>query len=355
MPRTLIAFLYHEATYRQHGVNQQRLNLEYFVRHGVVPAMRNPRYHFAIVLTAPCLTPALPTGLGGALTIHDLNGSHGFEFINFKRFLRTRWCGGLQELHGCTRPCESAGGASTVDVGEFDHFVLIPDTVRGPFLPNYVRGDSWPDMLTSLLSDRVKLVGPSINCHGCDQDPRRCRTTLHSEGHLMATDRVGLRLLTNFWKRPAHKGEAIGYNEMGSSKTILDAGYNLGSLQLFWRGHDFQDQRRTSRKCALLRAHARVDKGGLVSCVGCYWNETDLSPLEIMFVHRSVSFDKTRHREVGATRDYTDMEAELARLGPPSVEADQESKWPERPWRWPPRPLRGRGSRGPSCQAACPT
>ena len=113
VPRTLIAFLYHEATYRQHGVNQQRLNLEYFVRHGVVPAMRNPRYHFAIVLTAPCLTPALPTGLGGALTIHDLNGSHGFEFINFKRFLRTRWCGGLQELHGCTRPCESAGGAST--------------------------------------------------------------------------------------------------------------------------------------------------------------------------------------------------------------------------------------------------
>ena len=53
------------------------------VRHGVVPAMRNPRYHFSIVLTSPCLTPQLPTGLGGALTVHDLNGSQGFEFINF--------------------------------------------------------------------------------------------------------------------------------------------------------------------------------------------------------------------------------------------------------------------------------
>lgn len=348
--RTLIAFLYHESTRRQHGLAQQQLNLEFFVRHGVLPAMRNPLYHFAIVLTSPCLTPMLPTGLGGALTVHDLNGSHGFEFINFKRFLRTRWCGGMQQQHGCASLCASAEDVSTVDVSLFDYFVLIPDTVRGPFLPNYVRHESWPDLLTSQLSERVKLVGPSINCHGCDREPLACRTRLHSEGHLMATDRVGLRLLTNFWKRPAHKGEAIGYNEMGSSKTILDAGYNLGSLELFWRDHDFQDQGATSRKCALLRSHARVDKGGLVSCVGCYWNDTDLSPLEILFVHRSVHFDKLRRREVGATRDYTDMHTRLAGLKRPSGRSDV-GLWPARPWTW-----RGKGYRGraPSCNAACP-
>ena len=213
--RTLVAFLYHESNQRQHGIAFQRLNLEYFIEHGVVPAFHNPRYHFSIVLTAPCLTPALPTGLG-SLTVHDLNGSHGFEFVNFKRFLRTRWCGNQQ--HGCTNPCQPGAPEHAVDASAFDYFILIPDTVRGPFLPNYVPGHSWPDAITGLLSDRVKLVGPSINCHGCDEDVRRCRLTLHSEGHLMATDRVGLKLLTNFWRRPAGKAEAIGRNEMGSAR-----------------------------------------------------------------------------------------------------------------------------------------
>ena len=401
--------------------------------------MRNPAYHFSVVLTAPCvathfatcldrtryalqklymyvcarcfachrcLTPALPTGLGGSLTVHDLNGSHGFEFINFKRFLRTRWCDG-KASHGCTRACvaaplhgaggSSSGGSSsssgssdrvvvtstnnggvgtsdgrsgattaaapreedaTVDASLFEYFVLIPDTVRGPFLPNYVRHDAWPDLLTSQLSATVKLVGPSINCHGCDREARRCRTALHSEGHLMATDRVGLRLLTDFWRRPGHKGDAIGHNEMGSTRVLLNAGYNVASLQLYWRGHDFRDSASTSRKCAVLRAHAPVDKGGLVSCAGCYWNSTDLSPLEVLFVHRSISYDKIRRKEQGATPDYTAMQDELARLGGGVGAAGDEAAaaWPARPWVWRGREVRPNGGRGPwqTCKAACP-
>ena len=345
-PRTLVAFLYHESNHRQHGLAHQQTNLNYFVQHGVVPAMHNPRYHFSIVLTSPCLTPTLPTGMGGALTVHDLNGSHGFEFINFKRFLRTRWCGGRQQ-HGCSSQCVDGtadAAAPVVDASQFDYFVLIPDTVRGPFLPNYVRSDTWPDLLTGLLTDRIKLVGPSINCHGCDHDIRRCRATLHSEGHLMATDRVGLRVLSNFWRRPAGKAEAIGRNEMGSTKVLLDAGYNLGSLQLLWKGHDFQDAAATQRKCALIRRQAIRDTGGLVSCVGCHWNDTDLSPLEILFVHRSISYDKVRRREVGATRAYTDMQYELSRLNPQIGRS------------WPARSFGMFGQRrGAACKAACPT
>jgi hypothetical protein len=351
MPRTLIAFLYHESSARQHELGQQQTNLEFFVRQGVVPAMHNPEYHFSVVLTAPCVTPALPTASGGALTVHDLNGSHGFEFINFKRFLNARWCG-RGTRYGCSRLCTGGDGEALVDARLFDFFVLIPDTVRGPFLPNYVRADRWPDLLTGLLSDRVKLVGPSINCHGCDRDPRRCRSALHSEGHLMATDRVGLRLLTGFWKRPRDKADAIGYNEMGSTRVLLDAGFNLGSLQLFWRDHDFQDVPSTQRKCGLLRRHARRDTGGLVSCTGCHWNDTDLDPLEILFVHRSVSFDKTRRREVGATPAYTAMKAELAQLEAAATK-QQPQPWPRRAWtRLRDAAPRGGGPRW--CRVACP-
>ena len=103
--RTLITFLYHESRDRQHSADEQKRNLAFFMDQGVEPAMRNSKYHFAIVLSAPCMTPALPSGADPAhLTIHDLNGSQGFELFNFKRFLSTRWCGGSDcSGRGCDR------------------------------------------------------------------------------------------------------------------------------------------------------------------------------------------------------------------------------------------------------------
>ena len=128
---------------------------------------------------------------------------------------------------------------------------------------------------------------------------------------MLATDRVGLQMLTSYWKRPGSKSDDILHNEMGMTKMILDHGYNVASLQLFWRSHDFRDTNRTQRKCAVLRRHALYDTNGLVSCPGCHWNETDLNPLEVLFVHRSLSYDKARGFEVGATRAYSEQRDEL--------------------------------------------
>ena len=359
--RTLITFLYHESSFRQHGAVAQRRNLDFFLREGVAPALHNPRYHFAMVLTSPCVTPRLPTGASSSrLTIHDLHGSQGYELYNFKRFIRLRWCGAAQRA-GCSSPCSNVTtGASKVDVDPraFDYFVLIPDTVRGPFLPTYVRTGFWPDLITGLLSPTVKLVGPSINCMGCDLQRRWCRSRLHSESHLLATDRVGLALLMDHWWRPTSKANDIDHNEMGSTRIMLDHAYNIASLQMFWRKHDFRDVNATQRKCAVLRRHSlRPSTNGLASCVGCHWNVTDLNPIEVLFVHRSISYDKIHHREVGATLAYTEMRDALADLDRvPFASATMTDERPVQVDHAPVQLTAAQSGASPlKCRVACPT
>ena len=114
------------------------------------------------------------------------------------------------------------------------------------------------------------------------------------------------------WRRPSSKEVAVEVNEVGGPPQLLAAGYNLAALQLFWRGHNFRDLRITQKKCALIASHARGwgRTIGWPSCPGCHWGRTDLSPLEIMFVHWSLS-PGFQH---GAVHDYSKMQHELTRL-----------------------------------------
>ena len=302
--RTLIVFLYHASKTRTSmgagaGIASGNAahNLAFFVRHGVRPALANPRFSFVVANSGdePLLLPDLPHG-HPRFAVHNLNGSRGFEFINYRRY----FCGDARET-------ADAGSCMRRVAAEFSRFIMLPDTVRGPFVPSYVPRTAWPDVLTAQLSESVKLVGPSISCMYCGQDVQHCRNGLHLQGFLLATDRVGLRVLLHHWRAPSSKRDAIVHNEFGSTTRMLAAGYNVAAMQWFWRGHDFHDYGLTQRKCALLSTHATNgtmgQRVGIPSCIGCQWGETDLSPFEIVFVHRSL----TENHQQGAAVDYTRM------------------------------------------------
>ncbi len=55
-----------------------------------------------------------------------------------------------------------------VNINQYQYFVWVDSTVRGPFLPSYVTGMStppiWHTLLTSRLTSTTKLVGATINC-----------------------------------------------------------------------------------------------------------------------------------------------------------------------------------------------
>lgn len=118
----------------------------------------------------------------------------------------------------------------------YKYFIFMNSSVRGPFLVPYFEtfGIWWFDIFIRRLNDRVKLVGPSINC---EQQP-------HVQSYMMATDRVGFQFLTGNGSRifscHASQRDAVFNGEIAASQMLLKANYQIASLQSKYQGWDFE-------------------------------------------------------------------------------------------------------------------
>ncbi len=80
-----------------------------------------------------------------------------------------------------------------VNFRKFKYFIFVNSSVRGPYMPAYAaRTITWTQAFVRLLSDDVKLVGPSVNCeatwwHG--DVHQKARHNAHVQSYAMATDR----------------------------------------------------------------------------------------------------------------------------------------------------------------------
>lgn len=288
-------------------------NLRYFVRHGLID---DERYHFAFVVTAGHIDLPDWARASARVRVLRLPGNQGFDFGNYRAVFQ----------EPCSHQQKRCPFELQASFRRFRHFVLLPDTVRGPFLPAYVPHTRWPDLLTSMLTDDVKLVGPSINCWGCATYLGACRYQTHLDGHLLVTDQVGLHLIMRAWHPTTEKTKADAM-EVAASVEVRGAGYNIAALQRFWVGHDFRNSVATQARCrqmrnySVARASARTlrvpyyfDSGG-ASCRGCAWG-IDLAAYEVMFVHHTIS----PGFEDGEAAAYSEMDSvldELAALAPP--------------------------------------
>jgi hypothetical protein len=117
----------------------------------------------------------------------------------------------------------------------YSYFIWLNSSVRGPFLPSYLSGVlHWTEPLLSKLNDRVKLVGPTINCgRAYDLPP-----TVHVQSYVSATDAAGLEVLLNtgtVFKCWGHIHDTIISSEIGASTAIMAAGYSIDSLMLRYK------------------------------------------------------------------------------------------------------------------------
>ena len=165
------------------------------------------------------------------------------------------------------------------------------------------------------------MVDSSFRCS--HRDRAACRNSVHPDGHLMATDHVGLSLLLDEWGAVIEdKGDAFNV-EISGPGAIRAAGYNFASLGMFWRDHDFREAGSTQRKCAIIQNRSLsappavitdpsiegyFNEGGR-ACDGCYWG-TSHSPFEVMFIHHYISNNFTR----GDVAVYSQMDYELRRI-----------------------------------------
>lgn len=136
---------------------------------------------------------------------------------------------------------------NSIDIRKYKYFIFMNSSVRGPFLPSYVRGKvRWEDLFISKLNSEVKLVGPTINCQGTRlEGTNEWRENPHVQSYVMATDAVGMDLMLNAKVFSCYNkiSDTIFHSELGSSKAILDAGYNIAALMTRYQGVDWRDKK----------------------------------------------------------------------------------------------------------------
>lgn len=228
--KTLISFVHFNR-----GVNSaSRLNLDFFIKLGLIDS---PDYQFNFVINS------------------ETGGDHIPNKPN------------VSVIKGHNKGYDNGGWKQSFDfsgVDNFDYFICINDTCRGPFLPNYIpKSLTWVEMFLQNLNDEIKLVGPTWNhcCVGLDLKPN----LLHIQSYCFGMDRETLKLCIKNEKFNAigkSKMEVIRDHEIGMSALLLNNGFQIKPFLL---------SRNSGRK------HRSISQSA-----GKYFGDT-INPLEVMF------------------------------------------------------------------------
>lgn len=207
---------------------------------------------------------------------------------------------------------------------EYTYFVFLNSSVRGPFLPPvWPKGRHWSRAFTERITDQVKLVGPTISCEGSPKSASTnsaFRRNPHAQSYLLATDQVGLQVLKDdgrIFKCHHDRLDTIWHAELGSSKAILKAGYNLDCLMLRYQGVDWRDQ--INWQC----------NGGNNPFTEFQNDGLSVHPLETLFIKM-----KAHHLDLGTTaqldaltlQNWVEDAAKLGRPSPLGVGASTSAK-----------------------------
>lgn len=129
---------------------------------------------------------------------------------------------------------------------QYDYFIFINSSVRGPFLPSWYPGNNWVELFTRRLDIDVKLVGTTVNHAWFEKG----QCIPHVQSMVMATDRVGLEVgIQRGIFSPSiidlSYKDAVNQKELAFSSYILDAGYNIACLLSAYRDYDFRNSRQS--------------------------------------------------------------------------------------------------------------
>ncbi|QKF93546.1 rhamnan synthesis F protein [Fadolivirus algeromassiliense] len=117
----------------------------------------------------------------------------------------------------------------------YDYFILLNSTCLGPFIPMYCL-TNWIDIFINMITDKVKLVGPTIN-HYYGKP--------HIQSYMLCMDRIGMKIgiEKGIFDGAVYK-EKMDYvfkKEIQFSLEILNAGYKIKSLLKAYEHIDFTE------------------------------------------------------------------------------------------------------------------
>ena len=166
-------------------------------------------------------------------------------------------------------------------VERYTSFVFLDSSVRGPFLPRYMHRprvapvdawavpqptQPWTSVLTDKLGPKVKLVGRTVSC----------KQEMHVQAPVWATDRVGLQTLLDarVLECALDPETHVEQYELGATRSILGAGYEVDCLMLRYQGLNLTQVRERGLPCSA---------GGDPS-VPFLNDGLPINPLEVVFV-----------------------------------------------------------------------
>lgn len=194
--KTLITYVHFEN-------NESVVNLQYFLKIGLT---NSTDHHFNFVINSPSGGEKIPV----KNNISIIKGHNkGYDFGGYKQSLES------------------------VNLEEFERFIFINDTCRGPFLPEYISTRTWIDIIGHHIKDQIKLVGATWNFHG--SGGHTGIDNLHIQSYFFATDLQGVNLLLNeniFDTTGKKKMDIINHHEIEMSRLLIKSGFKIKPLQL---------------------------------------------------------------------------------------------------------------------------
>ena len=194
--RISVIYVYHES-------EDARINLEFFQRHGMLHKdSHNLKVDYFLMINGPNLS----------VEAHNYwsvkyRENVGFDFAAWSECIKS------------------------IDVENYDYFVFLNDTVRGPF-----DDSEWLTTFTNLIDEKTKLAGMSINC--CTYKPfvdyYREQSIPHVQSMFWCTDQIGLKIARatvldkiDLTKNAIGKEHVIITCELGLSYHFLISGFNI--------------------------------------------------------------------------------------------------------------------------------
>lgn len=120
----------------------------------------------------------------------------------------------------------------------YDFFLFVNSSVKGPFLSEKITVKDWPQCYIEGLTEEIKLFGSTINTVN---NPLKLS---HVQSYIFCTDRQGLDFLIHSGIFSIENYEkdminAIG-REIQMSRKIIEHGWNIGCLYEYYKDIDFR-------------------------------------------------------------------------------------------------------------------
>lgn len=243
--KTLITYVH----YKRSDDSIYEENLNFFLKLGLIDS---PDYHFNIIINSDTGGESIPE----KDNISVIKGHNkGYDFGAYKQSL------------------------DSVNLEDFNRYIFINDTCRGPFIPNYIsKSTNWVEMFLGEINSNVKLVGPTWFNAEYDEHlqevvqlPRGCNT--HIQSWCFGTDKNTIKdLIKNkiFDCHGKSHQDVIFHHEIRMSQFLINQGYEVKPFQL---------SRETEK-------HSDINHNDA-------YFETTINPLETMFFKTKASGTKT--------------------------------------------------------------